>query len=421
MTRPTYVTVGAGQAAAVAARNLRRRGFDGRIVLIGDEPYAPYQRPPLSKEFLAGTDTEESLWILPQAWITDNDVEILTGASVTRVHAATRTVELDGHSPITADAVLFATGGSARTLAASGPRPDLVQYLRTLDDAKRLAPLLAPGRRLVLIGAGFIGLEIASTAVELGASVTVLEAAPVPLEPVVGRQMGELVTRLHRDRGVEIRVNAQVSGIRTTSEGVLVDIAGATEPLAADAVVVGIGIVPNVAAATASGLRVDNGIVVDSAGRTSIPNIYAAGDVARRYSARAGRHVRLEHFDNASRQGVAVANAMVGRDAACDEPNWFWSDQYGRNIQFVGTAQGDPVLRGDIDALDFTGFYLDGSTVCGAFTVERGEDIMAVRELLGREIDHTALCDEGTDLWDLVYADADDDTEQSAEQLEVRS
>ncbi|CAN5738840.1 FAD-dependent oxidoreductase [soil metagenome] len=405
MTRPTYVTVGAGQTAAVAARNLRRSGFDGRIVLIGDEPYTPYQRPPLSKEFLAGTDDEDSLWILRPQWIADNDIEILTGATVSRVDTATRTVELDGHAPIVADAVLFATGGGPRTLPVPGPRPDLVHYLRTLDDAKRLAPMLTPGRRLAIIGAGFIGLEIAATAATAGVTVTVLETAPVPLAAAIGVDMGALMAQLHRDNGVDLRTGATVASVRTTTDAVVID------GHEFDALVIGIGITPNINAAKASGLPIDDGIVVDAVGRTAVPNIYAAGDVARRYSPRVGRHIRVEHFDNASRQGVAVANAMLGRDAISDDPHWFWSDQFDRNMQFIGTAKGEPVIRGDRDAMDFTGFYFDGGALCGAFTVERGEDISAVRELLGRDLDAATLRDEDTDLFDLVYGDDDADME----------
>ena len=367
MTRRTVVTIGAGQAAAVAARNLRRRGFDGRIVLLGDEPHPPYQRPPLSKEFLSGAEGLDSLWILPQKWLADNDIDIVTGVEVRRVDAATRTVQIDGCPDIEADAVLFATGGRPRTLPVPGPRPELIHYLRTLDDATRLAPLLTPGRRLAIVGAGFIGLELAATATAAGVHVTVVDPAPLPLARVIGTAMGEAVH--------------------------------------ADVAVVGIGITPNVDAAAATGLHLDDGIVTDAAGRTSIAHIFAAGDVARRYSPRAGTHVRLEHFDNASRQGAAVADAILDRGSGSDEPPWFWSDQHGRNLQFVGTASGDPLIRGDLDGMDFTAVYLQGGTVCGAFSVERGEDIMAVRELLGREVDTAALCDEDTDLWDLVYDD----------------
>jgi 3-phenylpropionate/trans-cinnamate dioxygenase ferredoxin reductase component len=404
MTSPTFVTVGAGQTAAVAARTLRRRGFDGRIVLVGDEPYAPYQRPPLSKEFLAGTDTFDSLQLLPGAWLADNDVEIVTGTEVTHVDPATRTVELAGRTPVVADAVLFATGGSPRTLPVPGPRPDLVHYLRTVDDSQRLQRMLTPGRRLVLIGAGFIGLEIAATATMSGADITVLEVADVPLAGVIGPQMGALCARLHRDNGVDIRTSTAFSALRTTDDGVVIEFDGAP-PLEADAVVVGIGITPNVSVAAASGLHIDNGIVVDAQGRTSIPNVYAAGDVARRYSERAGRHVRVEHFDNANKQGAAVANAMLGRDAVSDEASWFWSDQYERNIQFVGSATGELAVRGNVEDLDFTAFYLDGGVVRGALAIDRGEDVMVARELLGRSVDTALLTDEDTELWDLVDAE----------------
>lgn len=405
MTRLTYVTVGAGQTAAVAARNLRRHGFDGRILLIGDEPYAPYQRPPLSKEFLAGTDTEDSLWILPEKWRRDNDVELVTGVTVSRVDTATRTVELVGHPAITADAVLFATGGSPRLLPVPGPRPDLVHYLRTLDDAKRLAPLLIPGRRLAIIGAGFIGLELAATAAAAGVAVTVLETAAVPLARAIGIDMGSWLTRLHRDNGVDLRTATQVTDMRTAANGVLI---GGDE---FDAVVIGIGITPNVIAAAASRLAVDDGIVVDAAGRTRVPNVYAAGDVARRYSPRVGRHVRVEHFDNASRQGVAVAGAMLGRNAISDDPHWFWSDQFGHNLQCIGTVRGEPVIRGDREGFDFTAFYFEGPVLCGAFAVERGEDIAVARELLGRVVDVATLRDDDADLWDLAY-DREFETEE---------
>lgn len=410
MTVQTFVAIGAGQTAAVAARTLRRRGFDGRIILIGDEPHMPYQRPPLSKEFLAGTDTLESLQILPEAWRTANAVEVLTGATVTRLDPNTRTVEIAGHKPIPADSVLIATGGRPRTLPVPGPRPELVHQLRTIDDAQRLQRCLTPGQRLVLIGAGFIGLEIASTAVTLGVDVTILEAAAVPLTAVVGAHMGAECARMHRDRGVDLRTSAVVRSLRTTNDHVVIEIDG-EPPLEADVVVVGVGIVLNTAVAAEAGLHVDDGIVVDAQGRTSIPNVFAAGDVARRYSARAGRHVRFEHFDNANKQGAAVANAILGRDAVSDEASWFWSDQFDHNIQFLGAATQtcDLVIRGNPDERDFTAFYVDDGILCGAFAVDRGDDVMVARELLGRPVETTVLADEDTDLWDLV------DTEEAVQ------
>lgn len=401
MTSRTFVTVGAGQTAAVAARTLRRRGFDGRIVLVGDEPYTPYQRPPLSKEFLAGPDTFDSLEILPESWRADNDVEVLTGVEVTRVDASTRSVELAGGAAIGADAVLFATGGRPRALPVPGPRPELVHYLRTVEDAQRLRTALTAGRRLAIIGAGFIGLEIAATAKNLGVDVTVLEAAQMPLAGILGPRIGAEVARIHHGHGIDLRTGIGVDGLCTTADGVVVTCA-AGDTVEADALVIGIGITPNTAVAAASGVAVEDGIVVDEQGRTSIPNIYAAGDVARRYSTRAGRHVRHDHFDNANRQGAAVANAMLGRAAVNDDAPWCWSDQYEHNIQFLGTATSDVVVRGDIDALDFTAFYVDGDTLHGVFTVDRGEDVMVGRELLGRRVERALLEDEDIDLWDLV-------------------
>lgn len=401
MTGRTFVTVGAGQTAAVAARTLRRRGFDGRIVLIGDEPHAPYQRPPLSKEFLSGADTSDSLEILPPQWRADNDIELLTGTEVVRVDTAAGRVELARGPAIDADAVLFATGGQPRRLPVPGPRPDLVHYLRTVDDARRLQAALVPGRRIAIIGAGFIGLEIAATASTLGVNVTVLEVAAVPLAGVVGPRVGAEIARVHRDHGVSVRAGVAVDALHTTADGVVVTCADGTS-VAADAVVVGIGITPNTAVAAASGLSVEGGIVVDAQGRTSIPNIYAAGDVASRYSARAARHVRLEHFDNANRQGAAVANAMLGREAVNDDAPWFWSDQFDHNLQLLGATTTELVVRGDVESFDFSAFYLDGDVLRGVFTVDRGEDVMAGRELLGRRVESAVLEDEDTDLWELV-------------------
>lgn len=408
MTDRTFVTVGAGQTAAVAARTLRRRGFDGRIILIGDEPHPPYQRPPLSKEYLSGAGASDDLWILPEQWCADHNVEIRTGTEVTRVDTATGTVELSGQAPIRADAVLFATGGRPRRLPVPGPRPDLVHHLRTLDDAARLHEALTPGCRLGIIGAGFIGLEIAATAVGLGSSVTVLEAAAVPLGAVLGPRIGTEIGRLHRANGVQLHTGVAVDGLRTDADGVVVS-TGAQD-VRFDAVVIGIGITPNTAVAEASGIAVDDGIVVDVQGRASVPNVYAAGDVARRFSERAARHVRVEHFDNANRQGAAVANAMLGRDAVNDDAPWFWSDQYEHNLQLLGAATGDLVIRGDVEDSEFTAFYIDtDDTLRGVFTVDRGEDVMVGRELLGRRIPRAVLEDDEADLWELV------DTEEVAQ------
>ncbi|BDB58512.1 NAD(P)/FAD-dependent oxidoreductase [Rhodococcus sp. RDE2] len=401
MTVRTVVTVGAGQVAAVAARTLRRRGFDGRIVLLGDEQHAPYQRPPLSKEFLAGREGIDSLALLTRKWLDANDIDIRTGVSVQRIDTATRTVEFDG-GEIAADAIVLATGGRPRTLATTGSRPDLVHYLRTLDDATALAARLTPGSSLAIVGGGFIGLEIAATAQSLGVTVTVLEQAEHLLGGILGEQVGRHCAELHRRNGVDLRTGTGVASVTTSDRGVRIETTtgGIVE---ADAVVVGIGIVPNTDIAAASGLAVDGGIVVDATGRTSVENIYAAGDVAKRFSPREGRHVRVEHFDNANRQAAVVADTIVGRQSLSDDPHWFWSDQYDSNIQFAGSASGttELVVRRDTDSGEFSVFYLAGDVLTAAFAMDRGEDIMAARELIGRRVDAALLADEDTDLWEM--------------------
>ncbi len=243
MTLNTIVTIGAGQTAAVAARTLRRRGFDGRILLVGDEPHAPYQRPPLSKEFLAGQEDRESLMLLPDAWREKQNVELLTGTTVTRIDPSGGSVDLSDGRSIAADAVLVATGGRPRTMPVNGPASERVHYLRTIDDAERLAAHLRPGIGLVLIGGGFVGLEIAATAQALGAEVTVLEADAVPLARILGAEMGDVCTRLQRENGVTVRAGVRVDTVTTRSDGVLIALQGG-EVLQADVVVVGIGIVP---------------------------------------------------------------------------------------------------------------------------------------------------------------------------------
>jgi 3-phenylpropionate/trans-cinnamate dioxygenase ferredoxin reductase subunit len=401
MTIRTVVTVGAGQVAAVAARTLRRRGFDGRIILLGEEPHAPYQRPPLSKGFLAGREGVESLALLTPKWLDDNDIDICTGVTVRRVDTVTGTVEFDGGS-IAADAVVLATGGRPRALSTTGTRPDLVHYLRTLDDSQALAARLTPDASLAIVGGGFIGLEIAATARSLGVNVTVIEQAEHLLGNVLGQQVGSYCADLHRRGGVDLRTGTGVASVDTSDHGVRITTTTG-DVVDADAVVVGIGIVPNVKVAAASGLAVDGGIVVDAVGRTAVPNVYAAGDVASRHSRRSGRHIRVEHFDNANRQAAVVANALVGRDTLSDDPHWFWSDQYDTNIQFAGTAAGatDFVVRGDIDTGEFSVFYLAGETLTAAFAMDRGEDIMAARELIGRRVDAALLADNETDLWEM--------------------
>lgn len=401
------VIIGAGQAAAVAARALRRRGFDGSVTIAGDEPHRPYQRPPLSKELLAG-ETARGLYLLPEEWCEASGVRLLPGQRVRRVDAAAASVELDGGTRLPADAVLIATGGRPRRLALrpGAPGAERVHYLRTLDDALRLREQLRPGNRVIVVGAGFIGAEVAAAARRKGAEVTVIEAQQVPLHSLLGREVGAACAELHRANGVRLRLGAAVESVAPSRDGVVVTAGG--ERVEGDLAVIGIGMVPNDEVAACSGITTGNGIVVDEYCRTSLPNVYAAGDVANHYHPLYGAHVRAEHFDNASRQAAAAAASMLGRGAPYDEPHWFWSDQFDVSLQYAGHAArwDEVVVRGSLQELDFCAFYLRDGLVRAAFGAGRGGEVALARELIAqrRVVGAGALADEDADLSGLVTA-----------------
>lgn len=403
MSISSVAIIGTGHAATVTARTLRRRGFGGAITLLGDELHAPYQRPPLSKEFLAGTSDETSMALLTPKVIADNDITIRTGTRVDTIDVECRALRLVDGDTLTADAIVIATGGRPRLLPGfaigSSPR---VHYLRTLDDARTLRDRLRHGARLAIIGGGFIGLEIAATARGFGLDVTLIESGTQVLEPRLGSRIADLCADIHRGRGVDLRCGVSVTSSEVTDTGAKLTLSDGTV-LDVDDVIVGIGIVPNTELASAAGLTVDNGIVVDACGRSSVPRIFAVGDVAARFSESAGRHVRVEHVDNANRQGAVVARAILGEDRPDDSAHWFWSDQYELNLQFTGTCVGvdDLVFRGNVDDGEFSAFYLREGLICGAFAIDRGEDIMAAREMIGRTVDRAVLADEDIDLWEL--------------------
>jgi 3-phenylpropionate/trans-cinnamate dioxygenase ferredoxin reductase subunit len=395
------VIVGAGQGASVATRTLRRRGYDGSIVLLGDEVEAPYQRPPLSKEYLTDRD-ESSLWLLPPAWTEANGVDVRTGVTVTRVDTSAGAVELADGSSLTADAVLLATGGRPRTLPA--PPSPRIHHLRTKADADRLRDDIRPGARVVIVGAGFIGAEVASSALQLGASVTVLEAEAAPLQRVLGDRLGGVCGEIQRRAGVDLRLGTSVTDVRVAGDEVVVDTADGE--VRGDVVVVAIGIVPNQEVAEASGLAVGNGILVDERCRTSVPNVYAVGDVANHYHPLYDTRLRVEHFDSASKQAAVAAQNMVGRDATFSDPHWFWSDQFGHNLQCVGHP--DPadeiVFRGQPGSEEFTAFFLRDGSIRAAFAVDRAEDIMLAREHIsaGVSVPVANLSDPESDLFEAL-------------------
>lgn len=357
----TIAVVGASLAGLTATRSLRDQGFEGRIVVVGDEPHAPYDRPPLSKDFLAGTVSEEDLTL---ATPEDDELgaEWRLGNPATALDTGDRAVVLDNGERIVADGVVLATGARAKTLPWSLPKG--VHTLRTLDDARALRDELVVGARLVVIGAGFIGSEIASTAVGLGVEVDVVEAAPVPLLKALGAEMGEICAGLHATKGVRLHTGATLAELVGGEQVTAVRLSDGRE-LPADVVVVGIGAEPCVEWLRGSGVDLDDGVVTDAQGLTNVPGVVAVGDCANSHRNFLGAPRRMEHWTNALQQPVVAVSALLGGSyvpPAHHEVPYFWSDQYGHKIQFAGRrTEGSTaeVVEGSLDSLDFLVLYRD--------------------------------------------------------------
>ena len=340
---PTIAVVGASLAGLTAARALRDQSYDGRIVVIGDEVHAPYDRPPLSKDFLAGAASLDDI-----ALGTPDDAELglewRLGTTAVGLDRPSRSVLLDDGSEIRADGVVVATWARARRLAGSDGL-DGVHVLRSLDDAIALREDLATASRLVVIGAGFIGAEVASTARTFGLDVTVVEAMPVPLAGPLGADMGAVCAGLHADHGTRLLLGTGVAGLVGTGRVEAVELVDGTR-LPADVVVVGIGAIPNIEWLADSGVALGNGVLTDARGVTTIPGVVAVGDCAASWSVSAERHVRTEHWTHALEQpATAVATLLGAEGAARAAVPYFWSDQYGARIQFAGSRREDDVVR----------------------------------------------------------------------------
>ena len=344
-SHPAVVIVGSGQAGGRAAEALRQGGHTGRIALIGAETHVPYERPSLSKEFLGTAAAEKLSWVRPSAWYAEAGITVLSGTKAVGINTARSVVELDEGSPVEYETLILTTGARPRPLAVPGANHSGVSYLRTIDDSRRLQQRLLPGARVVVVGAGFIGMEVAATAVGLGCTVTVLELTELPMARALPAQLGEFYTSLHRGKGVDLRMSTGVRGIDDDNGRPLVH-TDSGEAILADAVVVGIGIIPNTELAQSAGLEIDNGIVVDEYGRTGDSRIYAAGDVTSHYNPVLDRRVRLESWQNAQNQAIAVARNVLGASRPYAEVPWLWSDQYGLNLQIAGLPQsGDEIIR----------------------------------------------------------------------------
>lgn len=405
MAGETFVILGAGQAGGGAAETLREEGFDGRIVIVGDEPERPYERPPLSKGFLLGTTAADRLYLQPAPFYAEHEIELLTGTAVTSVSPDRHLVELADGQHLTYDRLLIATGVSPRTLPVPGVDLPGVQVLRTLNDAARLAAAFERSPRVLVVGAGFIGAEFAAACRAHGLEVTMLDVASAPLVQHLGRRIGDLFAQIHRDEGVGLLMDTGVAAFRgegRVEEAVLDN----GERVPCDLVLVGIGCAPDTAFLAGSGVEREDGIAVDEYCRTSVPHIHAAGDVARWWHPVLQERLRVEHWQNAVAQGRAAARSMLGTLEPYAPLPYFWSDQYSHALQVLGRRRaGDQsVLRGSLESRAFTLFYLHEGIPIAALILNRPRDTAIVRRLLTARapVDRALLADEGADLRSLL-------------------
>ncbi len=407
------VIVGAGQAGGRAAQTLRGTGFTGRVVLIGEEALPPYERPPLSKDLLAGTMPPEKTYLGPTEQYAEQGIELWTETRAERLDAAGHKLILSGKNAgeLFYKKLLIVTGGRVRKLPSKGADLDGVHYIRTIDDTLALTPKLTPGARIVVVGGGFIGLEAAATARKLGCEVTVLEMQPTLLGRVCDKWVGDWYVALHRKNGATVITQAVIDGIDGDGGKVTGVRMGDGTVLPADVVVVGIGIIPNVELAAEAGINTDNGITVDEFGRSSDPDVFAAGDVANLPVHVHGIQVRLETWANAQNGGSVVAMNMAAElkgEALTpfrDVP-WFWSDQYNVNLQIVGVPRGwdTIVTRGDPDSGKFMLFYLDGGKVVAVNIFNLGRETRFAKQMVqsGKVIAEADLANETLKLMDLA-------------------
>ena len=403
----TFVIVGGGLAGAKAAQTLRDEGFDGRVVLLGEEDVAPYERPPLSKDYLRGDAGRDAIWAQEEGWYEAHDVELRTGTHVAEVAPAASEVILDGGERLAYDQLLLATGSAARRIPIPGAELQGVHVLRTVADSDALREAFSPGARVVVIGAGWIGCEVAASARQRGAEVAMVAPEEVPLERVLGPEVGAVYRDVHANHGVELVLGTGVEAIEGESRATGVRTSGG-RTLPADVVVLGVGAAPRVELAQAAGLRVEDGVLTDDRLRTSVPNIYAAGDIARAQHPILGETVRVEHWGTALEQGPAAARNMLGQDLAYDRIPYFFSDQYDVGMEYAGYAMtyDRVVFRGDPSTFEFVAFWMRGDRVAAGMNLnvwDVNEDIQAlVRN--GTPVEDDALRDPDVALSGLAVA-----------------
>ena len=383
---PAFVIVGAGLAGAKAAETLREEGFDGPVILIGDEAERPYERPPLSKDYLLGKAERDSIFVHSQDWYREHDVELRLGTGVTGIDRDAHEVVLADGTRVGYGKLLLTTGSSPRRLQVPGGGLHGVHYLRKAKDSDAIKEAFQAAKRVVVIGAGWIGLEVAAAARTGGADVTVVEMAELPLLRVLGREVAQVFADLHRDQGVDLRLGVQLDDIvGSDGRAAGVQLTDGSQ-ISADAVVVGVGVMPNTELAEAAGLEVSNGVTTDASLRTSDPDIYAAGDVACAYHPLLRTSIRVEHWANALNQPQTAAKAMLGQDASYDLLPYFYTDQYDLGMEYSGYVEpggyDEVVFRGDRNKREFVAFWLKQGKVLAGMNVNVWDVNETVQEII---------------------------------------
>jgi 3-phenylpropionate/trans-cinnamate dioxygenase ferredoxin reductase component len=396
-----YVIVGASLAGATAAITLREEGTDGPVTLIGAEQEPPYERPPLSKAYLRGDTPFDKALVRPIAFYAGHDIQTIFGTRAIRIDPSKRIVELDDHRRVPFDVLLIATGGRNRQLSVPGSDLQGIYGLRTVQDADRIRKEILPGRRVVVVGMGFIGSEVAASLRQKGLDVVAISPSRTPLFRPLGEAVGQTIADLHRSHGVRTIFEDTVVGFEGTRRVAAV-VTRTGQRLECDFVVVGVGIEPAVEMLAGSGILLHNGVIVDEYCRTNVRNVYAAGDVANHYHPVFDRQMRVEHWQNAVRQGAAAARNMLGRSVAYDDVHWFWSDQYDANLQYAGfhTTWQQLVVRGRLDSDSYLACYVNGGRIDAAVGLNRAKDVRRLMPLIKarRAVDLDQLRDDNIDL-----------------------
>lgn len=404
----TFVIVGAGLAGSSAAITLRERGFEGRIVLLGCEARLPYDRPPLSKAGIRDEHAAARTELRSADAYRQQEIEVHLGSTIDRLDAESQTVLLAGGGDVHYDRLLLATGGRARRLDIHSEDAPGVYYLRTADDAERIRARALQATRAIVVGMGLIGSEVAASLRQLGLEVTALDPLREPLARALGPAVGNTVHDVHRSHGVELRAGEGVVAIEVDGKGVTNVVTDRGSRLACDLAVIGIGMKPNVEIATAAGIAVDGGVLVDQYCRTSLPRVYAAGDIALHQDPQTSRYVRVEHWGNAMKGGQAAARSMLGEEAPYSPDGWFWSDQYDVNVQCVGLLNDydQVVVRGSLDERRAVVFYLRERRVVAAVALNQGRDLRRAADLIraGALVQADSLSDPGADLREIAAA-----------------